>query len=66
MRENQNVDIKKSVKIRENCISFSSNYVNTFNVPDAAPLIGAFCLGNFAKESGVVDRLSGYNAKCIN
>ena len=27
-------------------------------LPDAAPLIGAFCLGNFAKESGVVDRLS--------
>lgn len=27
-------------------------------LPDAAPLIGAFALGNFAKESGVVDRLS--------
>ena len=27
-------------------------------LPDAAPLIGAFCLGNFARESGVVDRLS--------
>ena len=27
-------------------------------LPDAAPLIGAFCFGNFAKESGVVDRLS--------
>ncbi len=27
-------------------------------LPDAAPLMGAFTLGNFAKESGVVDRLS--------
>ncbi|MDQ1325221.1 MAG: carboxybiotin decarboxylase [Campylobacterota bacterium] len=27
-------------------------------LPDAAPLIGAFVFGNFAKESGVVDRLS--------
>jgi len=27
-------------------------------LPDAAPLIGAFAMGNFAKESGVVDRLS--------
>lgn len=27
-------------------------------LPDAAPLIGAFCFGNFCKESGVVDRLS--------
>ena len=27
-------------------------------LPDASPLIGALCLGNFAKESGVVDRLS--------
>lgn len=33
--------------------------VMTFLVlPDAAPLIGAFVFGNFAKESGVVDRLS--------
>ncbi len=28
-------------------------------LPDAAPLMGAFTFGNFAKESGVVDRLSG-------
>jgi oxaloacetate decarboxylase beta subunit len=28
-------------------------------LPDAAPLMGAFAFGNFAKESGVVDRLSG-------
>jgi len=27
-------------------------------LPDAAPLMGAFALGNFAKESGVVNRLS--------
>ena len=27
-------------------------------LPDATPLIGALCLGNFARESGVVDRLS--------
>ena len=27
-------------------------------LPEATPLIGAFALGNFAKESGVVDRLS--------
>jgi oxaloacetate decarboxylase beta subunit len=27
-------------------------------LPDATPLIGAFCFGNFLKESGVVDRLS--------
>ena len=27
-------------------------------LPDAAPLIGALCFGNFAKESGAVDRLS--------
>ncbi len=27
-------------------------------LPDSAPLIGAFALGNFAKESGVVERLS--------
>jgi oxaloacetate decarboxylase beta subunit len=27
-------------------------------LPDAAPLMGAFALGNFAKESGVVERLS--------
>lgn len=30
----------------------------TLILPDAAPLMGAFALGNFAKESGVVDRLS--------
>jgi oxaloacetate decarboxylase beta subunit len=29
-----------------------------FVLPDAAPLMGSFALGNFAKESGVVDRLS--------
>jgi carboxybiotin decarboxylase len=29
-----------------------------FILPDAAPLVGAFALGNFFKESGVVDRLS--------
>jgi oxaloacetate decarboxylase beta subunit len=27
-------------------------------LPDAAPLMGAFAFGNFAKESGVVERLS--------
>ena len=27
-------------------------------LPDAAPLVGAFALGNFFKEAGVVDRLS--------
>jgi len=27
-------------------------------LPDAAPLVGAFALGNYFKESGVVDRLS--------
>jgi oxaloacetate decarboxylase beta subunit len=27
-------------------------------LPDASPLLGAFAFGNFAKESGVVDRLS--------
>ncbi len=27
-------------------------------LPDAAPLMGAFAFGNFAKEAGVVDRLS--------
>jgi oxaloacetate decarboxylase beta subunit len=27
-------------------------------LPDAAPLVGAFALGNFFKETGVVDRLS--------
>ena len=27
-------------------------------LPDATPLIGSFAFGNFAKESGVVDRLS--------
>jgi len=27
-------------------------------LPESAPLIGAFALGNFAKESGVVERLS--------
>ncbi len=27
-------------------------------LPDATPLVGAFAFGNFAKESGVVDRLS--------
>ena len=27
-------------------------------LPDATPLIGALCFGNFAKEIGVVDRLS--------
>ncbi len=27
-------------------------------LPDATPLIGALCFGNFARESGVVDRLS--------
>jgi oxaloacetate decarboxylase beta subunit len=27
-------------------------------LPDASPLIGALCFGNFAKESGVVERLS--------
>ncbi len=29
-----------------------------FIIPESAPLIGAFTFGNFAKESGVVDRLS--------
>ncbi len=32
-------------------------FVSTF-LPDAAPLIGCLMLGNLAKESGVVDRLS--------
>ncbi|RUM65479.1 MAG: sodium ion-translocating decarboxylase subunit beta [Sulfurospirillum sp.] len=27
-------------------------------LPDATPLIGSLCFGNFAKETGVVDRLS--------
>ncbi len=27
-------------------------------LPSAAPLIGALCFGNFAKETGVIDRLS--------
>ncbi len=27
-------------------------------LPESSPLIGAFAFGNFAKESGVVDRLS--------
>ena len=27
-------------------------------IPDAAPLLGMFCLGNLMKECGVVDRLS--------
>jgi oxaloacetate decarboxylase beta subunit len=30
----------------------------TIFLPDASPLMGAFAFGNFAKESGVVDRLS--------
>ncbi|MDX9743031.1 MAG: sodium ion-translocating decarboxylase subunit beta [Arcobacteraceae bacterium] len=29
-----------------------------FTLPESAPLIGAFALGNFARESGVVERLS--------
>lgn len=29
-----------------------------FFLPDAAPLLGMFCLGNLMRESGVVDRLS--------
>jgi len=29
-----------------------------FFLPDAAPLLGMFCLGNLMKECGVVDRLS--------
>ncbi|MEQ3697680.1 MAG: sodium ion-translocating decarboxylase subunit beta [Pseudomonadales bacterium] len=29
-----------------------------FFIPDAAPLLGMFCLGNLMKECGVVDRLS--------
>ncbi len=29
-----------------------------FILPDAAPLMGAFAFGNFAKESGVINRLS--------
>jgi len=32
--------------------------MTAFLLPAAAPLIGAFAFGNFAKESGVVDRLS--------
>ena len=27
-------------------------------LPDATPLVGALCFGNFVKESGVVERLS--------
>lgn len=29
-----------------------------FTLPESAPLIGAFALGNFARESGVVERLN--------
>ena len=32
--------------------------MSTLFLPESAPLIGAFAFGNFAKESGVIDRLS--------
>ena len=32
--------------------------LSIFILPESTPLIGAFAFGNFAKESGVVDRLS--------
>ena len=34
------------------------NILTILILPDATPLIGALCFGNFARESGVVDRLS--------
>lgn len=35
-------------------------------LPESIPLIGAFALGNFAKQSGVVDRLSDTMQKLTN
>lgn len=33
-------------------------FLTIFLLPAASPLIGAFCFGNFVKESGVVERLN--------
>ncbi|QOG11343.1 sodium ion-translocating decarboxylase subunit beta [Arcobacter sp. FWKO B] len=50
--------LRKVSKIEKIIFPITVLVITLLILPDATPLVGALCFGNFAKESGVVDRLS--------
>lgn len=50
--------LRKVSKIEKIIFHITVLVITLLILPDATPLVGALCFGNFAKESGVVDRLS--------
>ncbi len=50
--------LRKVTKIEKIVFPITVLVITLLILPDASPLVGALCFGNFAKESGVVDRLS--------
>ena len=52
------VTLRKVSKLEKMIFPLTVLMLTMFFLPSAAPLIGALCFGNFAKETGVVDRLS--------
>jgi len=57
-RQIKMVTARKVSKMEKMIFPLSVLMLTMLFLPAAAPLVGALCFGNFAKESGVVDRLS--------
>lgn len=52
------VQLRKVNKIEKIVFPLTVLFLCILALPDATPLVGALCFGNFVKESGVVERLS--------
>ncbi len=57
-RQIKMVTVRKVSKLEKMMFPLTVLVLTILLLPAAAPLIGALCFGNFAKEAGVVDRLS--------
>ena len=57
-RQIKMVQLRKVTKLEKIVFPITVLFLCILALPDATPLVGALCFGNFIKESGVVERLS--------
>tara|TARA_B100000212_G_scaffold175117_2_gene131816 strand:- start:79364 stop:80683 length:1320 start_codon:yes stop_codon:yes gene_type:complete len=57
-RQIKMVQLRKVNKLEKIIFPLTVLFLCILALPDATPLVGALCFGNFVKESGVVERLS--------
>jgi oxaloacetate decarboxylase beta subunit len=57
-RQIKMVQLRKVNKLEKIVFPLTVLFLCILALPDATPLVGALCFGNFIKESGVVERLS--------